>query len=175
MRYPDSKGNSLGMSGYPNKSATCFPLLGRRKMWGPIPQSGLAACMAVPEEMGVRHTVRQAPKALLVQRRDCKLSSPAHYLPTSDRRLSSAARQSSHKCWSSWSQRWLVRGISQLWITVEAKKLAACTSGTNQCLSELSRCCHKPQNLVLWWKVLCTAVSAVCSKDSVLQQRENPG
>lgn len=115
------------------------------------------------------------PKALLAQRRDSKLSSPAHYLPSSDRRLSSAARQSSHKCWSSWSQIWLVWGINQLWITVEAMKLAACTSGTSQCLFELSRCCHKPQNLVLWWKVLCTAVTAVCSKDSVLQQQENPG
>lgn len=137
-------------------------------MFFPLPEGvGLPPCLAVPEDMGVRHTIALAPRAPLAQRQRAVI--PAHYLPSEWQAPVTSSQAEWFQVLILLVRGQLVRGTDRLWLTAEAKKLAAHASGTSQCLSELSRCCHKTQNLVLWWEVLCTAA---CSEDGVLWWQE---
>lgn len=112
------------------------------RVWHPPP-------MAMPEETGTRDSIRLAPRVLLAWTGHSELSSLACYLPSEWQVpvISSQAEQLQVLVLLVWG--WLVWGISQLWLLIEDKKLAAWASSISRHLSELSRCCYKTQDLVL--------------------------
>lgn len=129
-RGPDSKSNSFDLSG---TTQTIWPERRKEMPSSLIPQWGMAASPHghTREWTGLGYTIHLASRVLLCRKRDrYVIPSTLSAVHLSDRHLSSAVEQSSHKCCTN---------HPLALAHCEGKEIRYCASGTSCCLSELSK------------------------------------